>query len=207
MKLINVFAYIVAIFVFLTVGSLMIIVSLGALSMEDALLKVQSVYDNSWSMFQIGISGALFIVIGLIFTKILVKLTRSKDDIIIYGKYGNVNISVKAIDHLVRRIIRKFDSVRLIKLWSEGDGNQLKIKISLIGIANVQLDDLVETIQTELYQRLNKFLGDGILLDLNIKIVKILDVVTSKQKKQHREQSGFNRSEFIQNFKSEEIKL
>src|SRR3989338_8032954 len=112
MKLFNVFILIFTIFAFLTIGSLMMIVSLHVLTMEDAVLKVQDIYDNPWTSFQTGLTGVVFLFVGLIFTKTLVKTIKPDDDVMIYGKWGYMSVSLKAIDDLVKRILRKFDVVK-----------------------------------------------------------------------------------------------
>src|SRR3989338_5627235 len=112
MKLINIFIQIFATFAFLTIGSLMIIVSLHVLTMEDALLKVQEIYENPWQALQMGVTGIFFIFSGLIFAKGLVKKARRNDDVILYGKWGYVRFSIKAIDDLERKSLNGFNGTR-----------------------------------------------------------------------------------------------
>ncbi len=175
MKIINVFVQIFAIFAFLTIGSLMIIVSLHVLSMEDALLKVQDVYENPWQSLQMGITGVFFIFVGLIFTRTLVKGTRQNDDVVLYGKWGSITVSIKAIDDLIRKTLRKFDVVREIQLETNIQGNQLKIVANLSVLAGWNLPELINTIQNELSERLNKMLGGGVELELVVNVIKIID--------------------------------
>ena len=54
MKVSNAFAQIFAIFALLTLGSLMILVSLHLLAFDDAILKVQEIYQSSWRSVQVG---------------------------------------------------------------------------------------------------------------------------------------------------------
>ena len=175
MKIVNIFVQVVSIFAFLTIGSLMIIVSLHILSMEDALLKVQEVYENPWKSFQMGMTGLLFIFVGLIFSKALVKGTRRDDDVVLYGKWGYVTVSVRAINDLVRKVLRKFDVVREVQLETDVQGNRLKIVANLSVLAGWNLPELINTIQSDLSERLNKMLGGGVELELIVNVIKIIE--------------------------------
>lgn len=175
MKIVNVFVQIFAIFAFLTVGSLMIIVSLHVLTMEDALLKIQDVYENPWQSLQMGAAGVLFIFVGLVFSKTLVKSARRDDDVVLYGKWGYVTISLRAIDDLVRKILRKFDVVRESQIETRVDANRLKIVANLSVLAGWNLPELINTIQSELSEKINKMLGGGVELDLIVNVIKIVE--------------------------------
>ena len=176
MKVINFFIQVFSIFAFLTIGSLMIIVSLHVLSMEDALLKVQYVYENPWQSFQMGTTGVLFICVGLIFSKNLVKRTRRDDDVVLYGKWGYVTVSVRAIDDLIRKVLRKFNVVREMQIQTEVEANRLKIVANLAVLAGWNLPELISTIQNELSERLNKMLGGGgVELELIVNVIKIIE--------------------------------
>ena len=180
MKIVNVFVQVIAIFAFLTIGSLMIIVSLHVLTMEDALLKVQEVYDDPWQSFQMGASGVLFIFVGLIFAKSLVKRVRRDDDVVLYGKWGYVTVSIRAIDDLVRKVLRKFDIVREMQVETDVDGNRLKVVTNLSVLSGWNLPELINAIQGELSERLNKMLGGGVELELIVNVIKIVEEPIAK---------------------------
>ena len=57
MKVTTAFTQIFAIVAFLTLGSLMIIVSLHILAFDDAILKIQEIYQSSWRSVQVGVVG------------------------------------------------------------------------------------------------------------------------------------------------------
>ncbi len=175
MKIANVFVYAFATLAFLTVGSLMIIVSLHVLSMEDALLKVQYVYENPWQSLQMGISGIFFIITGLICSKALVKYIRRDDDVVMYGKWGYMAVSLQAMDDLVQKIIRKYDVVKKLQSDIHVEGNKMKVIAKLTVISGWNLPELINTIQTELSKKLNKMLGGGVELELDVNVNKIID--------------------------------
>ena len=175
MKIINVFVQIFAIFTFLTIGSLMIIVSLHVLSMEDALLKIQEVYEDPWQSFQMGITGILFIFVGLLFAQGLVKKARRDDELVLYGKWGYMSVSVRTIDDLVRKVLRRFDVVRDVQIQTDVDGSRLKIAANLSVLEGWNLPELIHTIQNDLSERLSKMLGGGVELELIVNVIKIVE--------------------------------
>lgn len=179
MKIINVFVYIFAVFAFLTVGSLMMIVSLHVLSMEDALLKVQYIYDDPWKCFQMGITGVLFIIVGLILSKTLVKLIRRDDDVVLYGKWGYMTVSIRAVNELVQKVLRKFDIIKEMKTETNVDGNKLRINADLSVVSGWNLPELINTIQSDVSSRLNKMFGGEVDLELAVNIIRILEPSTT----------------------------
>jgi hypothetical protein len=175
MRIVNIFVQIFAIFAFLTIGSLMIIVSLHILSMEDALLKVQELYEKPFRSLQMGVVGSFFIFVGLIFAKSLVKMIRRDDDVVLYGKWGYLTVSLRAIDDLVRRGIRRFDVVRDVQIETDVEGNRLKIVANLTVLSGWNLPELINTIQTELSQRITKVLGGSVELELIVNVIRIIE--------------------------------
>lgn len=175
MKVVNLFVQTFTIFAFLTIGSLMIIVSLQVLSMEDALLKVQDLYENPWRSLEMGATGILFIFAGLLFSKMLVRSLRPSDDVVLYGKWGPVSISIQAIDDLVRRVLRKFEVVRALKIKTDADGNRLEVVANLAVASGWNVEELIHTIQKELGDRIQKVLGGGVELEIAVNIVKIME--------------------------------
>src|SRR3989338_7417138 len=111
MKVMNAFAQVFAIFAFLTLGSLLILVALHILSLEDALFKVREVYEDPAKSLQSGMSGTLFIFVGLIFSKMLLKKGRHSEAIIFQSEIGQMVVSVKAIEDVVKKVLKRFHIV------------------------------------------------------------------------------------------------
>ena len=175
MKVIGVFVHVFAIFAFLTLGSFMIIVSLHVLTMEDALLKVQELYEDPWKSFQTGVTGLLFVFSGLMFTRILLKRIRPDDQVALYGKLGPITVSIRAIEDVVHKGLRKFDVVREVRIETRVESNQLHIVANLGVLAGWNLPELIHMIQKELRDRLTKILGSDIELEPVVNVVKIIE--------------------------------
>jgi len=153
----------------------MVIVSLRVLTMEDALLKVQELYENPWQSLRMGVSGIFFLFVGLVFSKILVKEMRSRGDVVLYSKWGYVSVSMKAIKDLVRKGLRKFDTVRDARIKTDVDGTRLKIRVELTVSSDWDLSALTNMIQNELAQRIGRLVGEGVELEIAVHVVKVIE--------------------------------
>ncbi len=159
MKVINVFAQVFSIFSFLTLGSLLMIVSLHILSVEDAVFKVRELYGSHWQSFQTAVVGILFILVGLIFSKTLVKHGRESDAVIFQSDRGPVIVSINAIEDVVKRVLKKFSLVKGVRIKTIIQGKDIEIKLRLSLWAGSDLPQILAEIQEDVASRVKKILG------------------------------------------------
>jgi hypothetical protein len=170
----RVVAYIFSVFTFLTIGSLMVLVALHVITMEDALLRVQTIYEHPWESAKIGFAGVACILMGLAFSKILVKETRSRSDMILLGKWGYVSISTKAVKDLIHKCVGKFDAILEHDIKVDGESNRLSVLMDVDIQSDCDMSSLTHTVQNDLSTRLSRLVGDGVELDVSISIRKIV---------------------------------
>ncbi|HTL47026.1 MAG TPA: hypothetical protein VL688_03075 [Verrucomicrobiae bacterium] len=175
MKVINVFAQIFAIFSFLTLGSLLIIVALHVLSVEDAIYKIRELYDSPLKSVQTGIVGLFFIVVGLIFSKMLVKKGRESDAIIFQSEIGPMIVSVTAVEDIAKKALKRFHMVKEGKIKTMIHGKDLEIKIRLVLWSGAGVPKLMAEIQDEVGQRVRKILGPDNRLEVICDVIRIED--------------------------------
>ncbi len=175
MKVVNVFAQIFAIFAFLTLGSLFMIVALHVLSLEDALYKIREVYQNPVQSVHLGFIGVLFIAVGLIFSRMLVKKGRESDAIIYQGETGPMIISVSAIEDVMKKVLKKFHMVKEWKAKTLIHGKDLEIKLRLVLWSGGGVPKLLAEIQDEIGDRLRKMLGSDNRFEILCDVQKIED--------------------------------
>lgn len=159
MKVINVFAQVFSIFSFLTLGSLLMIVSLHILSVEDAVFKVRELYASHWQSFQTAVVGALFILVGLVFSKTLVKHGRESDAVIYQSDRGPVIVSINAIEDVVKRVLKKYSLVKGVRIKTIIQGKDIEIKLRLSLWAGSDLPQILVEIQGDVASRVKKILG------------------------------------------------
>lgn len=173
MKVVNAFATLFAVLAFLTLGSLLLMVSLHLLSQEDALLRIQELYSSPWRSLQIGMAGLLFILVGLAFAKMFLKRGRETEVIVFQGEMGPIVISVTAIDDIVKKVLKRFSLVKDWKIKTLIDGRDVEIKIRLILWSGGDVPGFLNTIQQEIRDRLRKILGPGGRLEILCDVLKI----------------------------------
>ena len=168
MKVINVFAQIFAIFAFLTLGSLLVLVALHVLSVEDAVYKVRELYQSPLKSTQTGVVGLFFIIVGLIFSKMLVKKGRESDAIIFQSEIGPMIVSVTAVEDIVKKVLKRFHMIKEGKIKTMIHGKDLEIKLRLVLWSGQGVPKLLSEIQEEIGQRVHKILGPENRLEVEI---------------------------------------
>ncbi|MBP9865870.1 MAG: hypothetical protein KBC91_05670 [Candidatus Omnitrophica bacterium] len=175
MKLMNAFAHIVATFAFLTLGSLLVLVAIHLLSMEDAMLRIQELYTDPVLSFKTGLLGFLFIGIGLVFAKTLIKSGQQSDAVIVPSEMGPIVVSALALDDIAKKIIKKFHLVKecRVKTFIHGKKVEMKLKFHLWSGSHVP--ELLTEIQEQIRLRVRKMIGNETHLDIHCDVQRIED--------------------------------
>ena len=175
MKVYNFFAHIFSIFAFLTVGSLLIIVALHILSLEDAIFKLRELYASPLQSAQAGMIGLAFIVIGLSFARMIVKKGRDADAVILQGEAGPLVVSVSAIEDAVRKVLKRFNLVKECKIKTLIHSKDVEIRLRLVLWAGGRVPELLVEIQDEVYGRLRKLLSSDNKVEVSCDVQRIED--------------------------------
>jgi len=159
MKVTNAFAQLFAILAFLTLGSLMIIVSLHLLAFNDAILKVQEIYQSSWRSVQVGVVGLVFIVLGLAFAKMLVKAGRPNEAVFFQSEIGPMVVSSSTLGNVAAKAVKHFPLVKSVKVKVNLIGKSVEIKLRLVLWSGGHVSTVLSEIQQEVQQRVKRLLG------------------------------------------------
>jgi len=175
MKVVNAFAQVFAILAFLTLGSLLIIVALPLLSIEDAILRIREVYDNPWKSFHTGLVGILFIMVGLTFSKMLMKKGRESEALIFESEIGPIVVSVTAMEDVVRKVLKRFHVVKDWKIKTVLQGRNVKISVRFVLWSGGGLPQLLAEIQEEIRTRVKKLLSPDNAVEVACDVQRIED--------------------------------
>lgn len=173
MKVINTFASLFGVLAFLTLGSLLLMVALHLLSLEDALARIQELYMSPWRSLQTGMLGLLFIFVGLAFAKILVKRGRQTEAMVYQSEMGPIVVSVTAIEDIIKKVLKR---VSLIKEWKTKvliDERDVEVKLRLVLWSGTDMPGLLAKVQDDVRERLQKILGKGCRLEIYCDVVRI----------------------------------
>lgn len=173
MKIISAFTYVFAVFSFLTLGSLMMIVALHILTADQAVLKLQEIYHSPWQSLRTGFVGLLFMLVGLSFAKTLVKQGRQTDALIIRGENGPLVMPVNMIEDVIKKVVKKFHLVKEVKIKVVIKGKALEVKMRLVLWSGGRVPDLLVELQEEVRSRIFKVLGEDIKIELICDVQRI----------------------------------
>lgn len=175
MKVFNFFSQVFAIFAFLTIGSLLVIIGSHILTLEDAQFQLQELYAGPWRSLQETLVGGVFIGVGLYFTRSLLKKRRQDEALIYQSEIGPIIVSVTAIEDVVKKVLKRF---HLVKEWKTKvliHGKDVEIKLRLILWSGSKIQDLLVEIQNEVRGRVSKLLGDQNHLEVSCDVIRIED--------------------------------
>ncbi len=173
MKVINAFTTLFAVLAFLTLGSLLLMVSLHLLSEQDALLRIQEIYSSPLRSLQMGFGGLLFIFVGLAFAKVFLKRGRETEVIVFQGEMGPIVISTTAIDDIVKKVLRRFSLVKEWKIKTLIEGRDVEIKLRLVLWSGGDVPAFLNTVQQEVRDKLRKILGPEGRLEIICDVLRI----------------------------------
>ncbi len=175
MKVFNLFVHLFAILAFLTLGSLLIIVSLHILTVEDAVFQLQALYASPAHSLRTGLLGLFFIMAGLVFTRLLIKKKRQSDALVYQSEIGPIVVSVTAIEDTVKKVIKRF---HLVKDWRTKvliQGKEVQIILRLVLWSGGRIQELLLEMQEQIRLRLSKMLGPSSRLEITCDVHRIED--------------------------------
>lgn len=175
MKVINAFAHVFAIFAFLTIGSLFMIVAFHILSLQDAQKQLAEFYSTPWRSLQTAFTGFVFISVGLTFARMLLKKRRQEEALIYQSEMGPIVVSATAMEDVVKKVLKRF---HLVKEWKTKiliQNKDVDIKLRLVLWSGGKIQDLLMEIQEEVRVRIRKLLGTESRLEITCDVQRIED--------------------------------
>jgi uncharacterized alkaline shock family protein YloU len=137
----------------------MIIVSLHLLAFNDAVLKVQEIYQSTWRSVQVGIVGLVFIALGLAFAKMLVKAGRPNEAVFFQSEIGPMVVSSSTLANAAAKAAKHFPLVKSVKVKVNLVGKSVEIKLRLVLWAGGQISTVLSELQEEVQRRVKRLLG------------------------------------------------
>jgi uncharacterized alkaline shock family protein YloU len=188
MKVINVFAQLFAIFAFLTLGSLLIIVAFHILSLEDALAKIQELYASPWQSVKTGFVGLFFIFLGILFSKMLLKTGRTAEVIIFQSEMGPIVVSIAAMEDVTKKVLKRFHLLKDFRIKTAIQGKSIDMKLRLVLWSGGNVPELLREIQEQVLSRVKKLVGADYRLEVNCDVQRIEDheVVLDEEEEEER---------------------
>lgn len=173
MKVVHFFIHLFSVLVYLTLGSLLIIVALRIVALEDALVAVRGMYRDLYSSLRTFFLGALFIFVGLAFAKIILKKTKTDGALVIQSDRGRITVSIPAIGDIVKKALKKFLVIKdsKLKILVEDNRLELRLRLNLWFVSSVA--QLIKDVQDEIRQRLERVLGIDSPVEITVEVAKV----------------------------------
>jgi uncharacterized alkaline shock family protein YloU len=124
---------------------------------------------------QTGMLGAVFIAVGLIFARMVLKQRRQSEALIYQSGIGPVVVSVTAIEDVVKKVMKRFHLVKEWKTKTQISGKDIEIKLRLVLWSGARIQELLSEVQEELQSRVSKLLGTGNRLEIVCDVQRIED--------------------------------
>ena len=175
MKPLNLFAHVFSIFAFLTLGSLLLIVSFHIITFDDAVHQLRQLYETPWRALEAGILGIVFISVGLGFTRMLLKKRRQAEALIFQSEIGPIVVSSTAIEETAKKILKKFYLVKDGKVKTFIQGKDVELKVRLVLWSGARIQALLTEIQEEIRARVRKLLSPESKLEITCDVYRIED--------------------------------
>jgi uncharacterized alkaline shock family protein YloU len=175
MKVFNAFAHLFAIFAFLTIGSLLMIIAFHILTLQDAQRQLEEFYSSPWRSMQTAFAGLVFISVGLSFSRMLLKKRRQEEALIYQSEIGPIVVSAAAMEDVVKKVLKRF---HLVKEWKTKiliQGKDVDIKLRLVLWSGGRIQDLLMEIQEEVRARIRKLLGSESRMEITCDVQRIED--------------------------------
>lgn len=173
MKVVHFFIHIFSVLVYLTIGSLLVIMALHIVSMDDVFVAVREVYGGFWNAAQAFGIGVLFIVIGLAFAKLLILRARSDDSLVYQSDMGRITVSLDAVEDIAKKAVKKFLVVKECKVKTNLHDSELEIILKLTLWSSLNIPDLIRDVQEEVRQKLSRVLGMEYPLQIKAEVLKV----------------------------------
>ncbi len=173
MKVVNASATLFTVLAFLTLGSLLLMIGLHLLSVEDAISHIREIYSSPWRSLQTGGLGLLFIFVGLALAKMFVKRGHGTEAIIFHGEIGPIVISTATLDEMAKKVLRRFSLVKDCKVKTGIDGRDVEIKLRLTLWSGENVPSLLGSIQQEIRDRIRKVIGPDGKLEILCDVIRM----------------------------------
>ncbi|HHW02662.1 MAG TPA: alkaline shock response membrane anchor protein AmaP [Thermoanaerobacterales bacterium] len=156
---------------FLALASVIVIIfSARLISLEDFGTRLSMLYGR----WEVGAVGFIFLITSIKFLLSGLKTQHYPEAVIKNGEFGNISISLNAIENLILKIIRDIENVKDVKVHIKKREDAISILLKLV----VNYDVIIPEMTSELQKSVKNYIETtaGITVkDVNIKIDNVFN--------------------------------
>lgn len=170
---------------FLVAGAFLIYCSLGLMSLPEVLKTVEDFYLTSkMNRAFTALIGALLALISVLFViQLFEGLFRKKKSIDFTTTGGKINVSLSAVEDVVRRCGNQFIDLKEMKPRVIIKRKGLDIKCKVVLYADANIPELTENLHSLIKDRVSSVLGIKGEISVSILVTKVVDTPVKQIKK------------------------
>lgn len=184
MKIIHKLVLVILLIILMFVSLILTIYSFGITGELFISLIEQDLYQNY-------ILGFVFLVITILSALAIYPLLKSSNDTTVLqtGENGNINISLKAIDKIVRNVTKEQEGFDIKDIKLDARQNRLYIELVITVKGDLSIPEASSNLKNSIKERLNKTVGTD-LAEIKVLIDNVDSL--SKKNKIKKEKSEVN---------------
>ncbi len=197
MRIFNIIAIFVYTLLFCIIGAVLIALSLRTASLDSIINLLGYLAHTSNIRLGMASTGALLILINISIAQLSIGKLRKHKTIAFENPYGQVTLSLSAIEDYIRRLTNKMAEIKEIRssITAGKSGIEVVAKVALY--SDVNIPEITEKIQSAIKIRLQEILGLEETVTIKIHVTKIV------QREKAGEQKNVSREVEHAGFKGE----
>lgn len=186
MKIINKLVLVILLIILMFISLILTIYSFGITGEVFISLIEQDLYQNY-------ILGFVFLVITIVSAVAIYPLLKSKNytTVLQTGENGNINISLNAIDKIVRNVTNEQEGIEIKDIKLDSRQNRLYIELVITVKGDLSIPELSSNLKNSIKERLDETVGAD-LAEIKV-LIDNVDSMSKKNKiKEEKRQADIN---------------
>lgn len=159
--------------VFLLIGGLFVVISLGLVSQDSIVDMLSAVYATPNIRLILGITGILLIFISIMVTQLTMGKIQREKTIAFENPDGQVTISLTAIEDFIKRALRQLPEVKELRPNVKASKKGITIINKVTLFSDINIPETTEKIQNIVKTRVQDMLGVEEPINIKVHVVKI----------------------------------
>lgn len=189
MKFFNIIAIFIYTLVFSIIGAMLIAFSLRTESLD--LIANMIGYLSKANNLRLGMAatGLLLILINISIAQLSIGKLRKRKTIAFENPYGQVTVSLSAIEDYIKKLTQRMTEIREIKSSISAGKSGIEVNAKAVLYSDANIPEVTEKIQNAIRLRLQEILGIEETVTIKVHVARI--VQREKTEASEAEHSGF----------------
>ena len=160
--------------VLISLGGLLVAVSLNIITQDGIMETVSSLYAATNVRMALGIAGILLILISILVVQLAMGKFQRERTIAFENPDGQVTISLTAIEDFIKRAVKQIHEVKELKPSAKANKKGILIINRVTLYSDINIPEVTEKIQNVVKMRVQDMLGVEEPVTVRVHVVKIV---------------------------------